>query len=271
MKRLVVGYLTYINDANGERRLEDFKHSLKSISLLKNDKVEFVSVDNNSLNEVKRVLLENDIFSKHFHYKQNYFDVALFYTTVWYAAQISADYACFLYDDFIAYDDAFEDIIEFMDANPDVSCTRIPAYDFDNKKLFDPEFTPKSINPDSIRHKNNVTNKDLIWQGPFDVNQHRFYKNNWHYTSRPTIWKTSFLNKVLESQGQTSTVLQGFEGWAGQAFEKENLVVGILDKGMVKTTPVVNSARGLEIAPSKETTIRIDLEELRSSYNNFNK
>jgi len=108
----------------------------------------------------------------------------------------------------------------------------------------------------------------LVWQGPFEVKKHTFYKNNWHYTSRPTVWRTDLLSKVLKSQGHTSAALQGFEGWAGKAFQKESLTVGVLDKGMVKTTPVVNSARGLEVLPSREITLKVDLKNLRSSYNN---
>lgn len=260
MKRMVVGYLTYINEVNERKRLQDFNNSLKSMSLLKNEKLEFISVDNNSTNEVRESLLKNELFSRHFHYKKNYFDVALFYTTTWYADQISADYVCFLYDDFIVYDNAVDDVIQFMDSNPEVSCTRIPIYDFNNKNLFDSEFTSKSINPDAIRHYNYVLNKELSWEGPFRVGNHDFYKNNWHYTSRPTVWRTKPFIESLKKQGEMSKVLQGFEKWAYSAFR--NLTVGVLDGGMAKTTPLANSARGLEIHPSKEVSLEISVDSM---------
>lgn len=269
MKRMVAGYLTYINEVNEKKRLTDFNDSLKSMSLLKNENIEFISVDNNSTLQVKDSLLNNTLFNKHFHYKENYFDVALFYTSVWYADEISADYVCFLYDDFTAYDNAFADVIQFMDLNPEVSCTRIPIYDYDNRNLFDTNFTSKTKNPDSIRHTNFVTKKELEWQGPFEVGSHRFYTNNWHYTSRPSVWRTKTIKEVLDDQGKTSKVLQGFEGWAAHAFEKRGLVVGVLDKGMIKTTPVSRSARGLELHPSKEICIEISIEDLFANYKKY--
>jgi hypothetical protein len=268
-KRMVAGYLTYINEVNKNHRFKDFNDSLKSMSLLKNENIEFISIDNNSISNVKEILLKNDLFNKCFHYVNNHFDVALFYTTAWYAREISADYICFLYDDFIAYDDAFEDVIRFMDLNSEVSCTRIPIYDFNDQRSFDADVTPKSKNPDSVRHYNCVTNSKLNWEGPFQVGRHRFYKNNWHYTSRPSVWRTDFFTKVLESQGKTSKVLQGFEKWAFSAFQKENFVVGVLDKGMVKTTPVSRSARGLELPPSKEIDLEISVDSMFQEFNNL--
>ena len=124
------------------------------------------------------------------------------------------------------------------------------------------------INPDSIRHFNFVTNKRLNWEGPFCAGNHDFYKNNWHYTSRPIIWRRDFFESVLTTQGNISKILQGFEGWAQPAFEKAGLKTGVLDKGMVKTTPVARSARGLELKPAQENTISISVLDLRKDYEN---
>ena len=266
MKRMTIGYLTYVTQKNKDNRLLDFYNSLESLKTFKSDQIEFISIDNSSIDEVKNKLKSSDRFSEFFHYKRNHFDVALFYTTAWYARDNNIDYMCFLYDDFIAYDDAFDEVISFMDQNQDVSCVRIPAYDFNQNHLYDADKTPKSINPDSIRHYNSVTNKKLKWEGPFEVGNSTFYKNNWHYTSRPIVWRTSLFNKIIELQGNTSKVLQGFEAWAAPAFEKEKIKTGVLDKGMVKTTPVDHSARGLEIQSNVESVIQISVNDIRIDY-----
>lgn len=268
MKRCVSGYLTYINDKNKQQRLFDFYDSLNSLSALKNDQIEFISIDNSSLEEVRNNLKNSSIFSNCFHYEMNHYDVALFYTTMWYAKDKNVDYICFLYDDSIIFDDAFNDVISFMDHHKDVNCVRIPYYDYQNQSYFNSEITPKLINPDSIRHFNFVTNKKLDWEGPFNIGEHHFYKNNWHYTSRPIIWRRDFFESILNAQGNISRILQGFEDWAQPAFEKAGLKTGVLDKGMVKTTPVARSARGLELKSRQEYTMSISVLDLRKDYEN---
>lgn len=266
MKKTVIGYLTYVTPKNSNSRLQDFHESLESLKLLKSDNVELISIDNSSIDEVKESLRSSNLFSKHFHYEKNHFDVALFYTTAWYARDVEADYICLLYDDFIVYDSALEDVTEFLEKNEDVSCVRIPTYDYGNKSKFDSDVTPKSINPDAIRHYNSITKKSLTWEGPFTVGQHKFYKNNWHYTSRPNVWRRSFFENVIMTQGSNSSVLQGFEAWATSQFEKFSIKTGVLDGGMIKTTPVARSARGLEISPEKECNIQISVDELYHEY-----
>jgi len=266
MKKTVVGYLTYITVKNSNNRLLDFRDSIESLNLLRSNNIEIVSIDNSSIDEVRKNIKSSGLFSKHFHYQKNYFDVALFYTTLWYAKDIDADYVCFLYDDFIMYDNAINDVIEFLEQHQDVSCVRLPSYDFKNKSKYDSDITPKSINPDSIRHYNSITGKSLIWEGPFQFGEHSFYKNNWHYTSRPCVWRRSFFEKVIETQGQTSNVLQGFEAWATNEFEKFSVKTGVLDGGMLKTTPVIRSARGLEICAEKENSIKISVDEMFEEY-----
>lgn len=267
VKRMVAGYLSYVTETNKDNRLNDFKESLNSLSLLKSDQIEFISIDNSSIDEVKNILASSSKFSRCFHYENNHYDIALFYTTMWYANVINADYICFLYDDFIAYDDALDDTIKFMDQNPDVSCVRVPFYDYDNKHLFDSEITPKSKNPDSVRHYNFITQSPLTWEGPFKIGNHTFYKNNWHYTSRPTIWRKDFFDSVLKTQGFEETrILQGFEDWAQKTFEIHRIKTAVLNNGMVKTTPVSRSARGLELPPQEEKKIKISLQKLTDEY-----
>lgn len=269
MKRVAIGYLSYVTEKNKDLRLLDFYKSLESLTLLDKQISDVVSIDNSSIFEVREALSNNKVFDFKFHYEKNFYDVALFYTTTWYAKLNCLDYICFLYDDFIVYDDALCDSIDFLDSNKEVSCVRIPAYDFKNQELFDVKFTPKSVNPDSVRHYNSVTNQSLTWQGPFSIKNHNFYVNNWHYTSRPTIWRREYFEKILDSQGSTSRVLQGFEAWACKAFCKSNLVTGVLDKGMVITTPVKNSARGIEVSPNEEVAINIQVDELKKEFESF--
>jgi hypothetical protein len=267
--KVTVGWLSYITEKNFKYRFEDFSKSLNSLEIFKRKDIEFISIDNSSIEAAVSKIKQSCVFDTFYHYQKNYFDVSLFYTTLWHAELSNSEYTCFMYDDFIAYDDAFEDVIKFMDDNPHVSCTRIAYYDFQAKSKFDSKITPKYINPDSVRHYNTVTNQSLSWSDPINVGKHRFFINNWHYTSRPMIWRTSFLLKMLKSQEEKSKVLQGFEGWASKIAESQGLVTGVLDGGMVKTTHVENSARTIELGHSDEISIKISISELRQDFNKF--
>ena len=267
MPRLTVGYLTYITDRNKSKRMSDFRSSLESLEKITSENVEFLCIDNKSIQEARLAINESGRFSKKYLFDRNHFDIALFYVTAWHSIESKTDYMCLMYDDFIVYDDAFDDVIQFMDENRDVHCTRITEYDFSNKRKYNSDITSKNVNPDAIRHYNTSTGENLKWSDPIRVGSHTFYKNNWHYTSRPTVWRTEYFLEVLSNQGEIeSNVLQGFEKWAMNEFNKSNLVTGVLDIGMVRTTPVDRSARSLEYSLEIEKNITISLEDLKNDY-----
>ena len=46
MKRMTIGYLTYVTQKNKDNRLLDFYNSLESLKTFKSDQIEFISIDN---------------------------------------------------------------------------------------------------------------------------------------------------------------------------------------------------------------------------------
>lgn len=262
---LTFGYLTFINDSNKHLRINDFRESLESLKLIQSKSVEFVSIDNDSCEEVKDLLCD-DLFSCRYHYSKNFLDIALFYTTLWHAQQRNHDYMIFSYDDFIIYNDAIDDSISFLEDNQDVHCVRITKYDFQNRHLFDSNITPKSSNPDSVRHYNTFTNEKLLWEGPIRFGDNTFYKNNWQYTSRPTLWRRSYFENIIARQGHQSFVLQEFESWAIKEFHKEKLKTGVLDFGMMHTTPIQKSVRTVDMSTNKYI---INVNEMRSEFDSM--
>jgi hypothetical protein len=267
MNEILIGYLTYINDINSSYRYDDFIRSLSSLKSWKNQTI--ISIDNNSNDDVKNNLKNSGLFSHYFHYNKNYYDIVLFYTSYWYASEINSKYVLFTYDDFILHDaDAIKNCISFMDNNPDIACTRITDYFYENQRLYDADRTSKRNNPDAVRHYNNVSNEKLTWEGPIKVGNYNFYKNNWHYTSRPAIWRVNNLQKILPITS-TVPVLQKFEGYVMKEFHKLGLKVGVLDKGMLRSSPTTRSARTMELKSDVEHSIEVDLQKLRQEYDSL--
>lgn len=271
--KLVLGYLSFITDKNKTRRLEDFKKSVSSLSKLNNfgkHGKKFVSVDNASCKDAHEEL-DKFLWDAKFHYSKNFYDIALFYTTLWYAEICQAPYIAWLYDDFILFNDALDDCIDFLDLNQDVSCVRLPIYDFCDKQKYDKSFTQTRTNPDAIRHYNMCDNSQLSWEGPFVIGNNEFYTNNWHYTSRPTLFRTDFFKEIASKQQfkdkqDISHVLQGFEDWAMKEFHTANLKTGVLQGGMARTTPIEHSARLLAMNVAQEMAATLDLKTLRKEF-----
>lgn len=259
---VVIGYLSFITEKNKKLRFDDFKASIDSLHKL--NRYEIISIDNASVDEAKAVIEQSQCFSKRFFLEKNLYDIALFFFTMKYAIANNKKYVAFLYDDFIISDDKIESCIKFLDHNNDVGCVRIPAYKKDDQ-YYDCDKTPKSINPDSVRHNNCITSQKLTWDGPIDVDGNIFWTNNWHYTSRPSIWRVSIISKFFEDD--RIPVLQEFEKKAGDIFASMRMKVGVLDGGMMKTTDTRKSARYQE--SNEHNSKKIELAELNKSFHSL--
>jgi len=234
---ILVSYLTYVTDNNRERRQSIFNETFSAFQNLKNDdSLVLFSIDNNSSSDIKNKLKNANTFDYYLHLKENFIDISLLYYTVKLADELNIKYLFYCYDDFLFYDFDFgKDCISFLDNNPDVHNIRMPYYSYDNREYFDSSKTSKSINPDAIRHYNQPDNrKELDFTGPIVENNHTFYKCNWHYTSRPTLWRTSYFKTIFEDL-EKIPVMQNFEGYAMNYFYNKNLNSSVLDKGVAKT------------------------------------
>ena len=217
--KILISYLTYINSANRDRRYGIFEKTFDSFSKLKDDKsIVLMSIDNNSDKDIRQKLKNANIFDYTLHLDDNFIDISLLYYTAKLADQLNIEYMFYSYDDFLFYDHDFaKDCISFMQDNREVHSMRMPIYDIEKPDQFDSFKTDKMINPDAIRHYNQPArkmnhNSKLIFEGPLPVGHREFYITNWHYTSRPTLWRTSFFKKVFDDIGDKIPVMQNFEG-----------------------------------------------------------
>jgi hypothetical protein len=234
-ERVLIGYLCYLNENNKSRRSHNFFRSLESISFLENQPCKVVAFKNNCSEDVSNVIDKQKGIDESISFKENFWDVSVVYASAKLANERGYDYCCYMYDDFVVYDNNFvSDCIQFMDENNDVGCLRIPNYSYENMYRFNSEITPKSVNPDSLRHYNWVSKLPLTWEGPYKINNHTFYKNNWHYTSRPTLWRTEVLLSFFEKRTHVP-VMQPFEGYACKKFYETGLKTGVLNGGSMYT------------------------------------
>ena len=233
--RLLVGYLCYMNEANRKRRLENFNKSLTSMSRFKNQSCDVFAVKNNCTKEFSNKIDAQEGIDFSVSFDKNFWDISVLYATAKLARDRGYEYCMYTYDDFVVYrDDFVDDCMSYLDKNTDVGCVRVPKYQYDNMRTFDTKYTPKKDNPESLRHYNTVNNSMLVWQGPSKIGNSKFYKCNWHYTSRPTIWRTDVFWSFFDSV-KSVPVMQPFEKYAAIEFNKTGLLTGVLDYGALFT------------------------------------
>ena len=256
---LLIGYLCYLNDENKGRRGQNFYKSLESIPLLHEQPCKVVAIKNNCSKTVEAQIDNQTGIDYSVSFSKNFWDISVIYSCARLAKENNFDYCCYMYDDFVVYNERFiEDAVHFMNQHSDVGCLRIPQYSYQDMKRFNASVTSKQKNPDAIRHYNTVTNQELSWEGPYNVGNNIFYKNNWHYTSRPTIWRTEVLMSFFESMDEVP-VMQFFEEYAANAFEKTGLKTGVLDGGSMYT--FLESERNRTPA-SRGQGVKISLQEV---------
>lgn len=258
--KIAIGYLTFIPDVLMSLRFDEFETSLASLSIIKSDLTRLLSIDNVSTEIVKKKLHEAKIFDNFVHYDQNKYDSGALCSLMWYAKDHRIPYMMYVYDDFIMQKNSIKDCVEFMDTNSDVHCVRVPA--FEKNAKFDAEQTQKTKNPDAVRFYNSINGEKLSWSAPIFVGKSTFFKCNWHYTSRPTLWRTDIFSDLIGMMGEIP-VLQLFEKVAGNLLQKLPLIVGVLDSGMMRTTPVTHSAR-YKLKVNENITLKLD--DLQKEY-----
>ena len=259
---VLITYLCYLTEGNASRRSENFHKSLESMSLLQDQKCKVVAIKNSCTKDAEQKIDSQDGIDFSIKLKKNLWDISVIYAAAKIAKENNMKYCCYMYDDFVVYDNNFvEACVDFMNSHEDVACLRVPAYDYDKKHLYDSTVVPKSENPDSVRHYNTQTRERLKWEGPFSHKEKDFYKCNWHYTSRPTMWRTDILLSFFENY-ESLTVMQNFEGHGCKILADTGLKVGVLDKGAMHT--FLESERNSS-EESKGVTIKIPLHELEDS------
>lgn len=233
--RLLIGYLTYITDENKPRRLENFEKSFESLSLLKDQPCDLLNIDNNSASDIKEMMSQLDVCHDHLFLDDNFYDVPFLFLVSCYAELHGYKYMMYMYDDFIVTSNNFvQDCLSFMENINQAHCLRVPWYEFNDQQKFNARVTPKAINPDAVSHVNTATKQPLSWYGPLSIGSNVFYVNNWHYTSRPTIWRAEVFKTLFEDLEEIP-VMTTFEEYALNKMNNIPLVTGVLDGGAMHT------------------------------------
>lgn len=245
-KKCTAAFLSFVTPENQDIRERLFNECFPRFEELKeknpNLEINLAVVDNRSVESVREKIIKSQKIDVKYLLRKNMFDIALFFAGLDAAKDNESEFVLFTYDDFFIYDhEALTSAVEFA-SNSEIDCIRVTEYSVRNSRMYDTAFTPKTQNPDSIRHVNLSTGAPVVHTLEKEHMGRFYYTSNWHYTSRPCIWRTSSLRKILDSTDRVK-ILQGFEGFMAEECQKRKIRFGTLDTGMMKTYPINLSAR----------------------------
>jgi hypothetical protein len=239
-------FLSFVTEGNKGLRQKLFFDCFPTFESIKSENaridLQLVAVDNVSIPEARERIEASNSVDVSYLLDKNMFDTALFCAGLDAAEIHKSDYVLFTYDDFFVFNPAaLSDVVHFMEVS-NADCCRVTEYDVRDSRRFNSEFTPKTVNPDAIRHSNTATGQKIDHKFFGKFGESEFYLTNWHYTSRPCVWRASKLKEVM-SKSNDLKILQGFEGFMVSACQDSGVVFATLDKGMMRTFPVQLSAR----------------------------
>jgi hypothetical protein len=199
---------------------------------------------------------------------KNFYDIAVHFCTMLHALASNHEFMVYLYDDFVVYDDTFiADCEQFMDENPAVMCMRLPEYEFNNKR-YNTKFTPKTENPEAVRHEDGAGNIRLFHEGPYVVGEHAFFKTNWRPNSRPMLWRTKAFESLVGGLDRIP-VMQPFERYMYQRADelamKDEWLSSFLDEGMCHTFPQETSER-INVGFGCWESVFVDRNEIKEAF-----
>ncbi len=250
--RTIVAYLKWLTEENYDRRSHIVNQSFQSLDKLSSQLCDIVIINNGGLKN------NSNFFT--IDLSKNYYDIAVHFSAYWLAKWKNKDFFIYTYDDFVFFEDKFlESCEKFLDLNPDVSYIRLPHYEYGNS-YFNANVTPKSINPDAVRHERGAANKNLFFDGPISIKDESFYKTNWYPNSRPMMWRVESFEKYLNHLNLNSVpVMQYFEKFLYTTTDiftidtNNNFINSFINGGVCKTFSTKNSER--QLAESRNNCI----------------
>jgi hypothetical protein len=250
-KKTLVGYLSYINEENAHRRMKHFEKSCSSFSKFKfKEECIFVNFDNNSFEAASNILNKIN-FDYNIKFNKNFYDISVLYGSYYLAKKLGMKYMLYVYDDTLYMENKFlKDAELLLEKNKDIDCIRLFEYKRGDSS-FDSSWqrSPKSKNPDAVNHwVNHKGSIPITWEDSKIIGNNTFHICDWHYTSKPTMFRVESFEKILKSNDYLP-VLNYFEKLAYSTHQKIGLKTAVLEGGSFKT-----------IAPNtKENSERINL------------
>jgi len=226
-----IGVVSWCNSDENPDRFARLKESILSHASLKRDDNYIFLWDNGSSEDVKEFLKSCNF------YDDIYFSPKNLYTNVMEALlnlkakELNAEYTTLLAHDYLIYDhNAVLSCIDFLDENIDCGYVRMLRFEVGNQEIYNKMGNnPRKDMAHQVTLHNIVAGQPLLWEGPQLINNHPFYKNNWHWSEFPNVCRAEVFDKIFPKTD--CGPLQALESVMMINYNLLNLKTGVLDGG----------------------------------------
>ena len=230
--KLHMNILTFCDHIKNPERFKMIQDALPSLKEFKNEDVLITLWDNGSSKEVKNFLKTLDFIDFLYESKENFYDVAPILFLEKMGRNLQTEFVCHMEDDLKVINKNFlNSIFDFFEDHQDVGGMRILKYEYYNQRKYIKGGGAGVDRSNMQTHRNVVSGKPLLWEGPFKYGTHTIFKNNWHWYNFPIITRSSVYSKLI---AQTDIEpLQFQEGHMMKKYYKTKLKLGVFDQGIV--------------------------------------
>jgi len=229
----VISVLTFCNSEKMNERYEIMKKALPTLEPLSKDPSVFLMLwDNGSSEDVKDYLKGLGFFNFQYFSEENLYDVPVLRAISETAKTLNAKYICHVEDDLeLMKPDCLLSLKKFLDENEDVGGVRLLKFDYYNQEKYDKRRSGPGVDRSNFMSlRNIIDNSSLVWSDPIKVDEHTFFKVNWHWYNFPIFAKSEVFEKVVV-KGDVEP-LQAQEGIMAKNFNDLNLKLSILNGGV---------------------------------------
>ena len=227
-KKIAIGVLCFGDKKSNPERFNVLVKCFKALEKIKKDDIYLFCFDNNSCRDTKKLLKGLDFFDDIFYMDHNYYDFGPMIALNHISKKLNSKYVLFLNDDCLFYkENCIADCMQFLDEHEECGAVKLIKYEHDNSMAYDKIKGSKS--PNAQRLYNTVSGAKLRWEGPYNINDSKFYINNWHYHSMPVLCRSEVYDKILPKKDIEP--LQTLEGHMMKGYNSLNIKIGVLDGG----------------------------------------
>ncbi len=235
-KICLVGMVSWCDSSRFPQRLKVFKKATESIrKYIPKDICLTAIVDNNSSDDVKKIIEKSSVFDVKILLPDNIHDVGAYAILRQVAKDNKLEYLWLLENDYVLFrGGVLDQALKFLNSHKECGYLRTQKFDFTHQERYSKEDRKglKFDKQNSVWLKNILTNKLLKWSPPHKFNDSVFYINNWHFGLHGGLIHEEVWDKIFPKLNSQVPYYYRLETYMRKKYQSLRLKTGVLDKGV---------------------------------------
>lgn len=235
-KICTVGIISWCDEKKYPQRFKVFQECLDAfLKFIPRDLCNTVIVDNNSSEEVRKLISGKKFFDTKIFLPENIHDVGAYAVLAKVCNNAGSEFFLPIENDYVFFRKNFlKESIDMLKRSPKSGYVRLLKFSLEKKALYDKlKARAKSkVRPNAVRMYNYISKDPLFWAGPIiDDSGNNFYINNWHWQTFGSLTSIDLWDKIFPKLNGKIPAYQHAELIMMQNYQKLGLQTLVLDGG----------------------------------------